>query len=217
MTLKSGRFAGAVKRFIFLGDVIDRGANSLECLETIYRLRSVGAEVILGNHEDLFLRTLDGDAFSQSIWLAHGGLDALKSFDVMPPALDEDSFDFAERLRRHVPLHLVSMLKSAQISATSGDYFFVHAGVKPGTSLHKQKREDLIGIRDEFTTSKKPHGAVVVHGHSIVKDVMIAKNRIAVDTGAYRSGKLSCAILHETYQYVLSVEEQGSVPNFDRC
>lgn len=214
--LKSGRFENSVIRLIFLGDIIDRGANSLECLETVHQLNVHGAEIILGNHEDLFLRTLEGDAFSQSIWLAHGGLDALRSFDVKPPAADEDSFDFAERFRRHIPLHLVAMLESAKTNTTSGDYFFVHAGVRPGTSLHKQKHKDMIGIRNDFTKSKKWHGAVIVHGHSIVENVSIENNRIAVDTGAFRSGKLSCVILHGTYQDSISVVDAGDMPKSDK-
>ncbi len=213
--LKIDRFEGAVVRLIFLGDIIDRGPNSLECLEAVYKLTTYGAEILLGNHEDLLLRTLEGDAFSQSIWLEHGGLDALKSFGVTPPSLDEDSFDFAERFRESVPDHLLVMLKAAKTSTVSGDYFFVHAGVRPGTSLGKQKHEDLIGIRGEFTSSKRWHGAVVVHGHSIVDDVSIKNNRIAVDTGAYRSGKLSCAVLCGTHKETISVQNFGDTPQTD--
>lgn len=214
--LKSGRFAGSVKRLIFLGDIIDRGANSLECLDVVYQLKAYGVEILLGNHEDLLLRTLEGEAFSQSIWLSHGGLDALRSFNVTPPSDDEDSFDFAERFRRNVPLHIIKMLESAEISTTSGDYFFVHAGVRPRIPLEKQKRRDLISIRDEFTRSKRWHGAVIVHGHSIVENVSFEDNRIAVDTGAYRSGKLSCVILHGQHQDSISVEDINAIKNSSR-
>ncbi len=35
-------------------------------------------------------------------------------------------------------------------SFTCGDFFFVHAGVRPGIPLAKQREEDLLWIRRDF-------------------------------------------------------------------
>jgi predicted MPP superfamily phosphohydrolase len=46
---------------VFLGDYIDRGPNSKECVDAILSLQQdVAAEVVClcGNHEDWFMRTL---------------------------------------------------------------------------------------------------------------------------------------------------------------
>ena len=196
-------------RLIFLGDIIDRGFDSLACLEAVHFLRSIGAELVLGNHEDLLLRTLSGDGYSQNIWLEHGGLQALKAFDVRPPEPGEDSFDFGDRLRNAIPSHLVTMLEEAPLTKTSGDYLFVHAGLRPGIAIKKQTREDLLFIRREFTESNVSHSKVVVHGHTISETVDIRKNRIAVDTGAYKTGRLSCIMLDGQARRVISVDAKS--------
>ena len=43
--------------------------------------------------------------------------------------------DAAARFRARVPQSHVAFLKSRPLSATFGDYFFVHAGARPGIPL----------------------------------------------------------------------------------
>lgn len=192
-------------RLLFLGDLIDRGPDSADCIRVVADLVKLpGVTCLRGNHEDLLLRSIAGDADAQRIWLEHGGRSTLASFGIAPPAPEEDSFDFGERVRTAVPEELLEMLKATRTHARSGDYFFAHAGVRPGVSLAKQNDFDLFFIREEFTTSTDWHGAVIVHGHSIVDEVSIFKNRIAIDTAAYRSGKLSCICLEGETQTVLT-------------
>ena len=76
-----------------------------------------------------------------------------------------------------------------------GGYLFVHAGIRPGVPLAAQTRDDLIWIREPFLTSDADFGFKVVHGHTIVPAVEHQPNRIAVDTGAVRTGVLSCLVL----------------------
>jgi len=192
-------------RVIFLGDLIDRGPASERCLQFVYDLvTAAGSELILGNHEDMMLESIKGNPVAQRAWLANGGEATLHSYGVATPKPGEDSFDFAERLVSAVPPHIVEMLESAVTHANSGDYMFVHAGVRPGIPLRHQDPEDLYSIRGEFTGSDDWHGAMVVHGHSMVDDVEIHSNRIACDTGAYRTGKLSCIRLQADEQVALS-------------
>ena len=79
-----------------------------------------------------------------------------------------------------------------------GGYVFVHAGIRPGVPLDAQTRDDLIWIREPFLTSTADFGFKVVHGHTIVPAVEHHPNRIAVDTGAVRTGVLSCLVLEGT-------------------
>lgn len=190
---------------LFLGDVIDRGPDSRQCLGNIRSLvETGGARMLLGNHEDMMLASIDGNAQAQEAWLENGGKPALRSYGVAPPQPGEDAFDFAERLAQKVPEDHVAFLRSLDVSYASGGYLFVHAGVRPGIPIAQQLREDLYSIRDEFTTSSEDHGAVIVHGHSITDSVEVRKNRIACDTGAYRSDKLSCVCLQDDFLSVLT-------------
>ena len=66
-----------------------------------------------------------------------------------------------------------------------GDFFFVHAGVRPGTCLTKQSEDDdLLWIREDFLLSEDHFGKVVVHGHTPVLEPDVRPNRINIDTGA---------------------------------
>ena len=131
----------------------------------------------------------------------------MKSLGITPPKFAEDSIDFGERVREAIPEEYIQMLQQAPLFLESGDYLFVHAGVRPGVDLDKQDDLDLYLIRDEFLQSKEWHGAMIVHGHSIVDEVTICENRIAVDTAAYKSGHLSCIILEGQRQDTLSTNK----------
>ena len=76
-----------------------------------------------------------------------------------------------------------------------GDYFFVHAGVRPGVALKAQREADLLWIRDEFLQHEAGYEKVIVHGHTPVAEPEIRFNRINIDTGAYATGRLTCLIL----------------------
>ena len=57
-------------------------------------------------------------------------------------------------------------LEGLKISPTIGDYFFCHAGVRPGVPLDQQNRNDLLTVRDTFLLSQAEHGKLVVRGHT---------------------------------------------------
>jgi serine/threonine protein phosphatase 1 len=93
-------------------------------------------------------------------------------------------------------------------SARVGDYFFCHAGVKPGIALDAQSDRDLRWIRDEFLRSDEDFGAVVVHGHTPVEAPDVLPNRINIDTGAYLSGQLTCLVLEGEHKRFLTAERK---------
>lgn len=190
---------------VFLGDVIDRGPDVADCLKLLLNLTNQPGVVFLrGNHEDLLLKSCEGHPVAQRLWLEHGGRSTLASYGIAPPLPGEDSFDFGQRIADGIPAEIIDMIRTSRISFASDGYFFVHAGVRPGVPLKIQDEQDLLFIRDEFTSSKAWHGAVVVHGHSIVDEVEMLPNRIAVDTGAYRTGRLSCLCIQGDVREVLS-------------
>jgi serine/threonine protein phosphatase 1 len=61
----------------------------------------------------------------------------------------------------------------------------------------------MFWIRDEFLNSRQDHGAFVVHGHTPVPHPDIHHNRINIDTGAWRSGTLTCIAIEGSAILVL--------------
>jgi serine/threonine protein phosphatase 1 len=86
------------------------------------------------------------------------------------------------------------------------DYLFVHAGVRPGVPLERQRPEDLLWIRDEFLRSDADHGKVIVHGHSISEEPVLRANRVGIDTGAFATGRLTCLVLEGNQRSFLSTQ-----------
>ncbi len=190
---------------LFLGDIVDRGPESQRCVALIRRLvENAQAKLLMGNHEDMMIASLEGNGAAQEAWLRNGGLATLVSYGVSPPHESEDAFDFAARLKEAIPEEHVKFLRSLKPSYSSGSYFFAHAGVRPGVRIARQAEEDLYSIRKEFTESDKWHGQVVVHGHSIVDEVDVRHNRIACDTAAYKTGRLSCVCLQGDHVSVIT-------------
>ena len=192
---------------VLIGDVVDRGPQSAEVLMMLYGLQRQNSRVIvlLGNHEEAMLQALDGDPDALRRWLAVGGDATLASFGIAPLRGEDDPRDYMNSARRAIPRRLLAWLRQLPLSVQSGDYYFVHAGVRPGVALARQVREDMLWIRREFLRHERDFGAIIVHGHSITTNVDIRENRIGIDTGAYQSGILSAIYLEGEKRDIVAV------------
>jgi serine/threonine protein phosphatase 1 len=182
---------------IFLGDYIDRGPNSRQVIDLLIG-RQLGYDVIFlkGNHEDYPSRFLS-DPTVLNEWKNIGGLNTLISYGVTPTRRDDpqSQHEVATALDRAIPDSHRRFLQRLGLSFTCGDFFFVHAGVRPGIPLQEQRQWDLLWIRDDFLLHEEDFGKVVVHGHTPVAEPVIRPNRINIDTGAYATGRLTCLVL----------------------
>ncbi|MBM4409618.1 MAG: serine/threonine protein phosphatase [Chloroflexi bacterium] len=186
---------------IYLGDYVDRGADSKAVLDRLIGGAPAGlAPVYLkGNHEDLMLRFLAGDGRAGPVRMANGGGATLASYDVAPPDIDARSLEAAGRaLQAALPPAHRAFLGRLALRYRVGDYAFAHAGVRPGVAFERQDEADLLWIRRPFLDHAGDFGAVVVHGHSIAPAPVVRENRIGIDTGAYASGRLTCLVLEGT-------------------
>lgn len=179
---------------IFLGDLVDRGPDSRGVVERLiaYRKGPIATRFLMGNHEEVFLRAVGGDHKALKFLIRIGGRATILSYGIGEN--DYQNLDFeglAIALKEHVPPEHVAFLSGFEEWVEVGDYLFVHAGVRPGVELADQRASDLRWIRDDFLLHRDSFGKVVVHGHSITKDVDLRPNRIGIDTGAYESGKLT--------------------------
>lgn len=182
---------------VFIGDYVDRGPDSRKVVDRLIARSKTNEVVCLkGNHEAFMLDFLD-DPAALDQWRQFGGLPTLMSYGLTPPSrLESDGYEeLAVALRAKMPPGHRSFLDNLRLSFTCGDYFFVHAGVRPGVRLANQKEEDLLWIRDEFLHSKQDFGKVVVHGHTPIERPDVRKNRINIDTGAFATGNLTCLVI----------------------
>ncbi len=183
---------------VYLGDYVDRGPASCGVVEHLLRSPLAGGEPVhlLGNHEQWLLRFLEDPSAGPS-WLRNGGRETLASYGVSAPyqvdaaAMAEVQRAFAEAL----PTSHRRFLEDMPLCHREGDYFFAHAGVRPGVSLDEQSPQDLVWIREEFLYSRADFGAVIVHGHTPGPTPEEHPNRIGIDTGAFMSGILTGLVL----------------------
>jgi serine/threonine protein phosphatase 1 len=178
---------------VLLGDLVDRGPDSAAVLRMLYNIQQRAPHLIVlkGNHEDMMLRVLNGEPGMMRQWVKFGGAATLRSYGIEPPTGDADLLPASAAFSEAVPAEIKRWLRSLPLTARSGDYFFCHAGIRPGQSLQSQTSADLLWIREEFLGDPRAHGGIIVHGHSVSPDIEQLPNRIGIDTGAFRTGILS--------------------------
>lgn len=195
---------------IFLGDLIDRGPASAQVVERLRTYRPLFANMafLMGNHEEVLLRVLAGDSALLRHWLNFGGAECLRSYGGDPIAARMMQPEQSIAVVKHcVPDTHAEFLRSFADTISFGRYLFVHAGVRPGTSLRDQTHSDLRWIREPFLEDKRDHGYVVVHGHTISDRVELRSNRIGIDTGAYRTGVLTALAIEGRDRWLLQTDK----------
>jgi serine/threonine protein phosphatase 1 len=176
---------------LHIGDYVDRGVDTAGVLRRLLRdplVPDMQVVNLVGNHDETMLHALSGDRPAATDWLFAGGRPALESYGIDPDSPRESWPD-------NVPPEHLEFLRNLTLTHREGGYFFVHGGVRPGVPLERQAREDLLRMRQPFLYSEMDFGAVVVHGHSPVKEPVVRHNRIAIDTGAVFGGKMTCLVL----------------------
>jgi serine/threonine protein phosphatase 1 len=196
---------------IFIGDYVDRGRESRSVLEMLSSTPLLADRRIClkGNHEQMLLDFLS-DSTTGPSWTEFGGGDTLLSYGVRPRL--NMAPDEAERTRvefQHAfPQGHYRFVRSLPVSFRCGDYFFAHAGVRPGVDLARQRPDDLLWIRDPFLGSTRNFGAIVVHGHTPAAEPVILPNRLCIDTGAFATGRLTCLVLEGTERRFLQTSRE---------
>lgn len=184
----------AQSRIIFLGDLIDRGPNSAQ---VVARAMEMGAglwncQFLLGNHEEVFLKTLAGDLKALAFFTRIGGRETILSYGISQDEYRNSDYpELHALLIERVPASHIAFLQEFEDMIVVGDFAFVHAGVKPGQALADQRASDLRWIRSEFLDHNDGFEKIIVHGHTITEEVEVRSHRIGLDTGAYSSGKLT--------------------------
>jgi serine/threonine protein phosphatase 1 len=190
---------------VFLGDYIDRGPASrqvLDCLST--QAQPCETIFLRGNHEAYLCSFLKNPQILAT-WRHYGGLETLLSYSVTP-TIDPDPTEQAElsaTLERLLPPFHREWFATLRDYFICGDFFFVHAGVRPGVPLERQSSEDLLWIREDFLNCKEDFPKMIVHGHTPVSQAEFRPNRVNIDTGAYATGRLTCLVIEYDQMFLL--------------
>lgn len=180
---------------VLIGDLIDRGTESKQVLDTILLLKESGFTNIVyirGNHEQMLLDSIE-DENKEYIWIKNGGDKTLKSFRV----------NFASQ----IPDIYIRLLNSSILYYEHDNYFFVHAGLNFELEDPLQDIHSLMWIRNisiELYKKSSFSSKKIIHGHTPIERSKILNNLknnkiINLDNGIYLKkeefGKLTIADL----------------------
>ena len=194
---------------VFIGDLVDRGADPRGAIETVVRLHHDRGRTtaISGNHEFAMaasLKLIDTPSHSDwdNRWLDHyGSQQTFASYGVEFGQLDE--------LRDKLPEEHKQFLADLPWCVEHEDYFFVHAGLDPNMSFEVQR--SILRERDftlkrppwlcskTLTHAQTPHDCpfTIISGHVPVPEVRFSHRKILIDTTGGVDGDLSCVLLPE--------------------
>jgi len=212
------RAKGRTASLIFCGDYVDRGPASREVLDALCWLKRRGpfnVHFLKGNHEQVMLDYIAEPVVTR-VWMRWGGADTLRSYGVIPPAVDDPADKHVvarDDLLERMPASHLRFLETLELMVGIGDYAFVHAGIRPGVPLDEQVQDDLLWIRDDFLPVQEEHERVIVHGHSWKSDrPVILPHRIGIDTGAYETGVLTALRIEDGLIQILSAGKARADP-----
>ncbi len=188
----------------FLGDLIDRGAQSAEVVDWVMKN---GHGCIMGNHEQM---CLDSFAYPNTSsvwqgWLINGGSRTLESYG--HEGISQEHLNWMQNL----PLYL-----------DLGDFWLVHAGLNPDLDIDAQTSTEFCWIRDPFHRSTEPYfsNKTIITGHTITfvfaglksGDIAQGPGWLGIDTGGYhpKSGwltalNLDSSIVHQANTFTGAV------------
>lgn len=209
---------GRDARIVFLGDLVDRGAESRQVIDRLMKGQAEGRNwtVLCGNHDDLFAGFLSSGAINDARiksgvpWTGPrlGGLTTLASYGMTD--LDRPAEALWTEAKVTVPQEHLDYLQGLPDHQLIDDILFVHAGIRPGIPLADQSRDDLMWIRKEFLDDPRPHPWLVVHGHTAVLTAEHHGNRVNLDSGAGYGRPITAAVFQDGRVWTL--DAMGRMP-----
>lgn len=183
-----------------VGDMIDRGPHSPEVLRWfIEKTESGHAGFILGNHEDKFIRWLQG----KNIRVSHGLQETISQLEKQPDTFKLVREYFLDRIDyRDKP-------SIAKVQEVIPGVLIVHAALKTssrgwdvGTALYGvtsgEKTSEGYPVRQDWAQAYKGQ-EWVIHGHVPVVHARFIGRVLNIDTGCCFGGKLT-GVIPETWE-----------------
>ncbi|MBU9723626.1 MULTISPECIES: bis(5'-nucleosyl)-tetraphosphatase PrpE [Bacillaceae] len=178
---------------VFLGDLTDRGPNSIAVIYAVCRwVKESNALYCPGNHCDKLYRYFLG----RNVVISHGLETTVAELEVLNSKEFNHISSLFKNLYESSPLYL--MLDHNNLVVT-------HAGIRPNDIGKTNKSVKTFVLYGDITGEKHPDGkpvrrdwpnkydysATVVYGHSPVKEPRKVKNTINIDTGCVFGNQLT--------------------------
>lgn len=197
---------------IVLGDVCDGGYNTAQCVEELFEIKNL--VFIMGNHDEWFLNHIKS-GWADNIWLHQGGYNTIKSYGGLFKVSDY-ILDSSLLLKEvNVPVTHQEFFNNAKYYYELDNMLFVHAGIKEGIPLEKQRKETLLWDRDMwfYDCRTKPIKGFkkIFIGHTAQSSEVPENyhNVWNLDTGAGWKGKLTIMNI-DTEEYWQSKRQEES-------
>jgi protein phosphatase len=179
----------AGRRAVFLGDLIDRGPNTPDVLRLVMGMVEQGTALCVpGNHEAKLLRKLRG----KDVQLTHGLAQTIEQLDREAPEFRETVAKFIDALISHF------VLDEGKLVVAHGGMKAEYAGRASGRVREFALYGDTTGEIDEFGLPVRLNWAadyrgraMVVYGHTPVREAEWLNNTIDIDTGCVFGGALT--------------------------
>jgi len=200
---------------VFLGDLIDRGADAPGCVDHILKLTRENPERVIclrGNHEQMLMDFLDGHT---SIWLTPvtGGERTFEQYTGYPARVQTES-DFEEMrhlLEEKLPPEHLQFMQSLPFYYEDEHAIYVHAGLDEGKHPSESSPMSLLWMRD-MDFYKNYRGKPCVFGHTPTPllplrgrlgrhGIYISHSAVGLDTGYNHQSPLSCISLPDFNLY----------------
>ena len=130
---------------IYLGDYIDRGKNSKEVINQILKLKNNKIKTVnlMGNHDEFMIDFLFNNKNNIENWLNFGLDQTLRSYGIEVVDFIKDGFgdDIIDQLRNRLLSTMseehINFFKGLELSFSSKNYLFVHAGIDPKKKIRR--------------------------------------------------------------------------------
>ncbi|WP_323797131.1 metallophosphoesterase [Nisaea sp.] len=205
---------------ILLGDLIDRGPDSLEVLGlalgglSAFTKKPVEDICLVGNHDYWLRQAVDGTLEDEDLrfWGANGGEETWHSLGISRLV---GARDMIMQTRRRLPEPVLDFIRNMSVTYRVDDYLFVHAGIDPRQPLNAQTLKTLCWIRDPFLHPDVwPFELTVVHGHTVEwnhGEPLVHDHRIGIDTGAVNTGVLTALEINSSQMRFVQVWDEKAL------
>lgn len=210
-------------KLVLLGDLVDRGPDSLAVLQKALQLQDAYGERVvycMGNHDKMLLDFIAAPLVQKAFYFPHGGRKTIESFLKTAPAEIKalNSIEQAYYVQQLFAKEF-SFLKSGKLYDIIGNVLLTHAGFESNSSdLADTTDDDFLWIREHYEyPNKTPY--VNVFGHTPTRlihkmdDIWVSEDHtyIGIDGGCVFGGQLNGVLLTEQGKIIETYSVKGEV------
>ena len=200
---------------VFLGDLIDRGADAPGCVSHILKLCRENPQRVIclrGNHEQMLLDFLEGRS---NLWLTPvvGGERTFEQYTGQPVKVDseQDLEEMRLLFERSLPPEHLAFIQDLPYYYEDEHAIYVHAGLDEGKHPRESSQNSLLWMRD-MDFYKNYRGKPCIFGHTPTAllplrgrlgrhGIYISHSAVGLDTGYNHQSPLSCLSLPDFNLY----------------